>query len=104
MTRIRAGNGDVFATTTYVSVARAPPSSPSATAHIVPVSVVPIALVASIHGSPRTVDHHIDRSTTIGTVLLIMEDSDTHESVNVGSVSSDSPFTQTVWRLLAATG
>ena len=86
-----------------MSVLRAPPCSPSATAHIVPVSVVPATLVDSTHGPPCTTDHHIDRSTMIGTVLWILADSDTHASVSVGSTSSRSPFTQTVCRLLAGT-
>src|SRR5512136_3071302 len=81
----------------YVSTARLPPLSPSASAHSVPVSVVPGELCASYHVVHVGPGHHIARSTITGCVEVTTVDT------GVSASFASAPFTYTVCRLFPAT-
>ena len=95
----RPATDEVLATSTYVSVSRGPPTSPSATAQRVPVVVSPGLLCASCQVLDVGPGHHIDRSTMIGTPLVEVMRVDIAASASAASASS----TQMLKRLLPAT-
>src|SRR5688572_11386357 len=81
---------------------RSPPTSPSASAHVVPVPVAPAELCAScqVEDSPG---HHIARSTTIRTPLVeaTVVDTATSASGNPLTPANCSASTRMFDRLLA---
>ena len=88
----------VLATSRNVAVSSGNrPTSPSATAHLIPVVVAPAASCPSIQAVPC--GHHIARSAMIGTALVNVTVADTAVWASAGDCSA----TKSVRRLLAGT-
>ncbi len=95
--RTDAGASPVLAIRMNVCAFRAPPCSPSARPHLVPVATAPALPCPSYHSGPLA-GHHMARSTRTGTPLVLVTIVDTAALASAGS----SVCTPMVSRLLAA--